>query len=367
MKIVLDARIIYTSTGRYVERLIDHLQNIDGQNEYIVLLLKKDFDRWQPKNPNFHKVQTNANPYTFAEQFELAWQLYRLRPDLVHFTAPHYPLLYFKKRVVTVHDLTLIDYVNKRDEGPIKNLYKHHLKPAVFKLLMQITARSATHIITPTNYVRNELISRFKADPNRLTTTYEAAETMAIRPRAYQPLAGKTYLLYVGNAYPYKNLERLAKAFSLTNLPNTLLVFVGKSDYFYQQLQQYVSQQKLSDIMFTGFIEDDELAWVYNHAKAYAVPSLSEGFGLPGLEAMLHGLPLASSNATCLPEVYGNAALYFNPEDTDDMAAVITKLMGDSALQKKLKDAGLKRVASFSWRRTAEQTHSIYQQILKGR
>ena len=112
-------------------------------------------------------------------------------------------------------------------------------------------------------------------------------------------------------------------------------------------------------------MEDDELNWLYAHTSAYLFPSLMEGFGLPGLEAMTHGAPVVSSDATCLPEVYGDAAAYFDPNDTETMAKSIAEVLDDAALRKKLVKNGYERLKDFSWRKTAEQTLEVYRDALK--
>ena len=131
MTIAIDARIIYTSTGRYVERLLHHLQTLDSTNKYIVLLLVKDYDKWQPQAGNFSKQLADFKPYTFQEQVGFYQLLQSLNADIVHFTMPQQPLLYSKPHITTIHDLTLVDYVNRRQEGCIKNFYRHTIKPAV--------------------------------------------------------------------------------------------------------------------------------------------------------------------------------------------------------------------------------------------
>lgn len=332
MKIVIDARILYTSTGRYVERLLEHLRDLDSENEYIVLLLDKDFDRWTPKSERFTKVIADFNPYTIAEQTSFLRLLNQLKPDLVHFTMPQHPILYIRPFVITIHDLTLIDFINPRLEGTIKDFYKQKVKPAAFSHVMRHATKASQHVITPTNFVRQQLIDRYHADPNKVTFTLESADPLAAKPTSYAPMKDKRFLLYVGNAYPYKNLERLIDAFTKQDDPDLHLVLAGKKEYFYEQLEKYVATKQIANVHFGGFVPDAELAWLYQNAELYVFPSLSEGFGLPGAEAMLYGLPLASSNATCLPEVYGDAAVYFNPQDTADMARVIKDTLADKTV-----------------------------------
>jgi len=142
------------------------------------------------------------------------------------------------------------------------------------------------------------------------------------------------------------------------------LVLVGKTDDNYRRLQAAVEQQGIKNVLFTGFVSEGQLRWLYEHARAYVFPSLSEGFGLPGLEAMAHGCPLLSSSATCLPEVYQNAALYFNPADIADIADKITALLDNPPLAQKLAVEGQELLNSYSWQRMAEQTLDVYRQAL---
>jgi glycosyltransferase involved in cell wall biosynthesis len=363
MKIAIDARILYTSTGRYVERLLEYLQQLDTQNEYVVLLLQKDFERWHPTGANFTKVVADFAPYTFGEQIGFRRLLNSLQLDLVHFTMPNGPASYGGRFVTTVHDLTLIDFVNARKTNLLKNFYKHTIKPAVFKRLIARTVHQATHLITPTDYVRQDIIKRFGVPESQITVTLEAADAFAADPEPVSPLKQEKFILAVGNAYPYKNLQRLIDA--TANVDGLVLALAGKPDYFYEQLDDYVVTKGYTHVRFLGHVSDGQLAWLYRHTALYAFPSLSEGFGLPGLEAMQYGAPVAAANATSLPEVYGDAAVYFDPENTERMAATLRQTLHDPKKIAELKAAGAKQVAKYSWKRTAEQTLEVYKNALK--
>ncbi len=367
MKIAVDARIIYTSTGRYVERLLHHLQELDTSNEYVVMLLAKDFDRWQPTAPNFSKVVADYPPYTFAEQVNFAVQLYKLQADVVHFTMPNFPILYFRPHVTTVHDLTLITFINKRKLGLLKGIYKNVLKPFVFKLIIWLIVHGSREIITPTEYVKGEIVRRLRVKDWRITVTYESAEVSVSEAEEYSQLKDEKYILYVGNAYPYKNLEQLINAFALIKDSGHKLVLVGKKDFFYEQLEKSTQEENIQNVIFTGFVSDEELTWLYANATCFVFPSLSEGFGLPGLEAMLLGLPVAASNATSLPEVYGNAAIYFDPNDPIDIADKVSGLINNPSLRKQLALSGSERVAHFSWERMARLTMAVYKDAVRKR
>lgn len=364
MKVAIDARIMYTSTGRYVERLLHHLQQIDKDSRYLVLLDEKDMGKWQPTSPNFSKVACSAPPYTLREQLQFAWQLYQLRVDLVHFTMPQHPLLYLKKHVVTVHDLTLMDFVNKRIENPVKDLYKYSLKPAVFKIFMRISSWKVPYFIVPTQTVKHSMVHRLGTKSEKIAVTYEAADPIDAEPEPITKLIDKRFVFYVGNATPHKNLDRLIEAYKIINNPELYLVLAGKPDYFYQKLEQMVADKKLTRVIFMGWISDGQLAWLYKNTQIYIFPSLAEGFGLPGLEAMEAGAPVASSAIPTLKEVYAEAAEYFDPTDASDIAATITNLLADKARRQELIKRGKLQVKKYSWRRMAKQTLAAYKSTL---
>jgi glycosyltransferase involved in cell wall biosynthesis len=361
MKIAIDARIISISTGRYVERLLHHLQKIDHNNEYLVLLLAKDYETWQPSAPNFKKVKADFPIYSIAEQIHLLKLLRRLKPDLVHFTMPNHPVLYWGKHVTTIHDLTLIDYVNKRKEGPLKDIVKNVIKPAIFRGVMWWAATQSTAVITPSKHVREQLIRRFGARGGRVSVTYEAAEPLAAKPEAADLGQGDNFIMYCGNAFPYKNLWRLIRAYNLLHRPDLKLVLVGKKEYFYEQLEVRTKARGIEGVVFTGFIPDAQLAYLYKQAKLFVFPSLSEGFGLPPLEAMNYGVPVLAARSSCLPEVMGNGAHYFDPDSTESLVKELEGLLDDDERRTELAQAGSEKVKQYSWERMAELTLSIYE------
>lgn len=364
-RIAIDARIIYTTTGRYIENLIRNLAEIDTVNEYIVLLDPKDIDRFDVPNMRFSKVAAPYEQFSFAEQFGFRGLLGRINADLVHFTVPHRPVLYFGKQVTTVHDLTLLKTYNSD-----KNWLIFHAKQFVGRFVFWSIARTSNRIITPTEFVKKDyqLFAHIKSD--KITVTYEgAAETLASQePIDY--LVGKQFLLCVGNQSDYKNIRRLMQAHQELRKVNPELLLVcagklsGKNGVTLVRNKQWASEQGYEGIIYTDFVSDEQLSWLYHHCATYVFPSLMEGFGLPGLEAMACGAPVASSNATCLPEVYGDAAHYFNPLDTNDMVRAISDILDNEHLRNGLIAKGFSRVGQFSWQRMTQQTLDVYQQVL---
>lgn len=163
----------------------------------------------------------------------------------------------------------------------------------------------------------------------------------------------KKYLLYVGNFYPHKNLKKMILAFEKiikeTNL-DYCLILVGGSVY-----------GRKNRIIITGYVDDHELNNLYRGADLYIFPSLYEGFGLPALEAMKRNVAVVSSNTSCLPEVLGNAALYFDPSSVEDMAEKIKRVLLNKDIKNNLIKKGLERLKNYDWQRTAEETLKIYE------
>ena len=358
--IVIDARIINSSTGTYVQRLLHHLQQIDREHQYTVLVPTKDLTFWQPTNPRFTVQGIDVKNYSLTEQLGFRRQLDSLDADLVHFCMPQQPILYRGRTVTTVHDLTLLRTYNSD-----KNWFVFRFKQLIGRGVFRRIARTNRHIITPSEYTRREYIEFSRISPERVTVTYEAAEP-AIGVTEPYPLPSKRYLLYVGAQSDYKNIRRLAAAHQKLRAtrPELGLVLVGRQDAAARANEAHFTEQGYQGIVFTGFLPDAQRNWLYQHADAYVFPSLMEGFGLPGLEAMAHGAPVASSNATCLPEIYGSAARYFDPTDTDQMAATIAGVIDEEAVRQALISAGTAQLKKYSWRRMAQQTLNVYNEAL---
>lgn len=362
--IVIDARIINSSTGRYVERLLTYLSQIDHKNSYTVLVPTKDKDYWRPNSSsqdNFQIKTVDFANYSFAEQLNFNFYLQKLKPDLVHFCMPQQPLLYRGKTVTTFHDLTLLNTYNS-DKGWIK----YHLKQAVGRLAFKKILAKNNAIITPCKFTKTELQTFTNIAENKIKVIYESAEPSINNPLKYSS-AFKKYLLYVGQQSDYKNIKRLGDAHQLllAKYPDLGLILVGKKNASTQTNENYFTNRQYKNIVFAGFVPDNQLSWLYSHAEAYVFPSLMEGFGLPGLEAMAHNTAVISSNATCLPEVYGKAARYFNPTDSSDIAQKIDEVLSSPALRQTLINNGRTQLKKYSWKKMAQETLAVYENVLK--
>tara|TARA_B100001105_G_C22386914_1_gene442419 strand:- start:136 stop:1224 length:1089 start_codon:yes stop_codon:yes gene_type:complete len=359
MHIAIDARIINSSTGRYVERLLHYLQQVDTTNSYTILVRKKDKDFWKPSGKNFAVEVADFDNYSLGEQVGFKKFLDQLSPDLVHFCMPQQPIGYRGKTVTTFHDLTLVKTYNSD-----KNWLVFHLKQQVGKWVFKKVARKSDHIIAISEYTKKDLQDFVDIPDEKMSVIYEAGETTAGNTKPYK-LPFKRYIMFVGQQSDYKNIKRLGDAHQklLKEHPDLGLVLVGRKKAAELKNEAYFTDKNYKNILFTDFVEDDELNWLYKHTEAYIFPSLMEGFGLPGLEAMSHGVPVVSSNATCLPEVYGDAAEYFNPLNTDDIAQTINAVLKSKPRQSELTTAGYKRIKKFSWKKMAKETHNVYMSV----
>lgn len=362
--IVIDARIRRSSSGRYTDRLLDHLQAIDKENKYTVLV--EPSDEWQPTNKNFKALACKYKRFSLnpIKQISFSRFLYKLDPTLLHFSMTgHQPLFYFGKQITTTHDLTMYKFARP---GRLPK-WLHALRMLGYRLLMWQAHRKAERIIVPTEYVRDALAKYHLFTNRKITVTYEASEPVLPGKAVAPETAPEKFILYVGSCFPHKNMRRLVQAMDLVNAkyPDVKLVHAGKMDLYAKRLRRWVKTNgKAGKVEFLGFTSDEELKWLYQNAAAYVFPSLSEGFGLPGLEAMVHGCPVVSSNATCLPEVYGNAAEYFDPLNVEEMAGAINKILGSEKRQKELVELGKKQAGRYSWQRMAEQTLEVYKEVL---
>lgn len=361
--IVIEARNLPTSTGRYVEMLVRYLEKVDTVNRYSVLMYPDKMDKWTPTNPNFTAVPCPYKEYSFAEQLGFKHQLDKLKPDLVHFSMPQQPVLYRGNVVTTIQDLTTARFRN-----PDKNVVIFWVKQQVYKWLIKYISRKSTRLIAISDFVRHDIAEYAKVSLDKITVTHEAVDDFDEPAEEMEFLKDKQFIMGDGRARPHKNLGRQIQAFAKLHkaYPDLYFLLTGKQDKAIDEHKRTIEQLGLSEhIIIAGFIPDGQLKWAMAHCQAYVWASLSEGFGLPPLEAMLHGAPVASSNVSCMPEVLGDAAHYFDPYDTDDMARAISEMINDTKLQDKLKKRGAKQVKSYSWQRMAEQTLTVYTEALK--
>jgi len=363
MKIALDARMLNESgIGRYIRNLIKELQKVDSENEYFVLLLEKDFNSLK-LNENFKKVLADIRWYGLAEQIRLPSIINKLKPDLVHFPHFNVPIFFKGKFVVTIHDLIHQHFQMRR--ATLHDPLTYKVKQIGYKVIFKNAIKKSEKILVPSNYVKNLLTYDWGVKNEKIVVTPEAVDDKIIeksqillkRLNIRQP-----YIFYVGNAHPHKNVEGLIRVFrELRGKYQYLqLVLAGGDHYFWQRVRKDFQDP---NIIYTGTVSDEELVALYKGAKAFVMPSFEEGFGIPLLEAMACGCPVVSSNAGALQEVGGNAAIYFDPHNLEDMIQKISQALNSENLRKSLIEKGKQRVKLFSWEKLARQTLEVYHSV----
>jgi len=365
MKIGVDARLhSQTGVGRYIRNLICELARIDGKNSYVVFLTGGDFETFKLPDKNWKKVRVNVRWHTLREQLVMPFILYKERLDLVHFPYFNVPIFYFRRYIVTIHDLTHLHFDTGRASTLPWVLYK--LKRIGMKIILSKAIKRAEKVIAVSKATKREIVEHFGVDSKKIKVIYEGVDDKIIKAKGEDlKVRGLgRFILYVGNAYPHKNLERLIEAFGefkkRADAKEIKLVLVGPDDYFYRQLKKKTDN---SDIIFFGPADDRQLNSFYSRAEFLVLPSLMEGFGLVGLEAMSLGCPVVASDIEVLREVYGCAAMFFNPKDIGGLASKMEKFIKDKELRVKLIKKGKERAGIFSWRRMGKETLKTYQAL----
>ena len=373
MRVGIDARFVGpqgTGLGKYTEKLIVNLAKIDGISSYFIFLKKSNWDYLKlPKN--FTKVLADVPWYSLEEQYKMPAIFSTQNLDLLH--VPHFnvPISLKGKFIVTIHDL--IHHKFSEYAATTKNPIIFKLKRFAYKKVITHAVKKCAKILTPSNYVKDEIVKIFEINPDKIVVTYEAAEEEYFINREPSTVNRQPFLIYVGNAYPHKNLEKLLDAVQLLNKnPTSLpshksinLIIVCPRDVFSQRLNHQIKERNLTKFVeVKGYLSSGELVTLFEKASAYVFPSLSEGFGIPGLNAMAVGLPVVASDIPVLKEVYGDAALYFNPHEAQDIAAKIAKVITSRKTKLDLILEGREQVKKYSWQKMVRQTLKVYEEVV---
>lgn len=300
------------------------------------------------------------------EQFVQPFTLRHERIELLHGLAFAGPLAISIPWVVTVYDLSFMRYPQS-----FNTANRVYLTWAVRNSL-----RRANRVIAISESTRRDLISIFGAKPDLVTVVYcgadpafapsnNHAEVEALRARRGLP---DRFILHVGTIEPRKNIARLVRAFArakrAARLPHKL-VLIGARGWKYTEVDRTIEQENMQDeVIFAGYVPQDELPLWYRAADLFAYPSIYEGFGMPPLDAMASGIPVITSNAASLPEVVGDAALQVAPDDEGALADALVRAVTDRALREQMIARGLAQAAQFSWTRAARETADIYRTVL---
>jgi len=315
MKVVIDGRMWNeTGIGRYIRNLVYGLEKVDAKNDYYILLLAKEYNNLKLK-ANFHKVLLNVSWYTINEQIRLYKTVSKISPDVFHAPNINFPFFYKGKMIVTVHDLIMVEKIENEN-------FKRMLKRVILRFLLKHSLSKVSSIITVSNYTKNAVISDFSVDESKINTIYNC-----IKPARNLNMVDSItsdYIIYVGNTYGHKNVQFLID--SIEDIGKRLVI-VGKEDKNVKRLKKIVKKKNLEDLVtFTGFVDDRKLAKLYANAYAFVFPTMREGYGLPGLEAMNFNCPVVCSDIQVLHEVYKEGALFFKVNNLESLKEQLKKL-----------------------------------------
>ncbi len=328
-KVGIDARLYsQTGVGTYLKNFLHYLEESDTLDVvFYVYLLDKDFDKCDLPDKKFVKRRADFLWHSFSEQLGFLMMLYKDNLDLMHFTYFSYPILYFKKFIATVHDVTPLLF--KTGRASTKNSLIYQIKHSVFKIILYTQVRLAKKIITPTDYVKEELVKIYGSIlNNKIERIYEGVNWQLQVEKINGKLEKKykDFFVYIGNFYPHKNVERLIRAFALVESKQNLIL-IGPDDFFAGRLKKIVARLRLTNVKFVDNPTISDLKFFYSKAKALVHPSLSEGFGLTLIEAAYCHCPIIASNIRVFREIFGDSYMSFNPENEKDIASKIKKYL----------------------------------------
>lgn len=373
MRIGIDARTLsgrFTGDRTYWRGLIEGLAEVDKENEYLLYLKAGVEGEPLTIGPNF-TFRTVPKPANDALWMQTAFPaaLRRDRIDVAH-TQYNTPLFGTPCPIVTtIHDVTFA-------------LFPEHFLPKdrfILNRFVPGSMRRAARVIAVSESTRRDILRTYKKqiDPDKVVTTLLAADRRFVPPSTQESaresannkydLRGLPYILSVGVMQPRKNLPLLLDAFALMKLgplaPPHLLVVAGKRGWKNEELDAQLAKlpaEVSSQIVFTGYVPDEDLPTLYGGADAFCYPSVYEGFGLPPLEAMACGCPVLCSRVSSLPEVVGDAGILLPSNDSDAWATALEKLIGNDNIRERWRGHGLERARLFSWKKTAEGTLAVY-------
>jgi glycosyltransferase involved in cell wall biosynthesis len=299
-------------------------------------------------------------------QVQIGWQVQRLGLQMVHDPTGTGPLgLCLAKRVTTIHDV--IPFVNPKACTTLDRL--------IYRFWLPVIVQRMDAVITVSSFSKLDLSKYLNIPGRNIFVTYQATDSKfrLLAEAEIAPVLGRNgvarpYILYVGSLEPRKNLLRLLDAYQqvLKWSRHWRLIIVGARNYWKSSpVAEKVKQLGLQgQVIFTGYISDEDLPSLYNAADLFVFPSLYEGFGLPVLEAMACGTPVVTSNSSSLPEVAGDAAILVDPYSVEAIYAAMRRVLEDPELAKELRRRGLERALQFTWEKTARETIAVYEKVL---
>jgi glycosyltransferase involved in cell wall biosynthesis len=373
MKILVNSLLsngCFSGVQYATENLLQAISCRKPSVDYIETLVSKDYGGVLKEKDNFHLQDAgfstaNRGRRIFYENFRLGSYFSNNGFDLYHSAGYVLPFFSGIPSIVTIHDLIAIDFPQ----------YCKNETALYYGLFLPRSIHKAKKIIAVSDTVKRDILRHFVLDPDKIEVIYHGVESIFRKITCEESLERVTrkyklppgFLLYVGNLEPKKNIRRLIEAYMELRRHAGIrqkLVIAGRKGWKYDDIFQIVKREKMEqDILFTGYVEREDLPCVYSLADLFIFPSLYEGFGLPVLEAMACELPVLISNQGALPEIAGEIYPQVDAYNVEDIAKKILVLLGDPELRAKNISYGIKRIKQFSWEKAADETLAVYKKI----
>jgi len=367
MKIGIDAREFLsarmTGIGRYLWHFLKYATTSNYPHEYVLFCNQETHI---PFNlPKLKKVIITEKITLIWDQVLLPLNIAREKIDVL--LTPYFKAPFFlpSKMVLIINDLIPLFF--PEEHRLFKRIY--------FRFMCGMAARRATRIIAISANSRDDIVKFLKLPADKIMVVHLGVEERfrssdirieEIRRKYTLP---QKFILYVGNLSPHKNVQGLIKSYA--SLPLNLreqykLVLGGpRSDKYFSYIEKLAREMELTrDVVFTSFIEEKDLPAVYHMSSLFAFPSLYEGFGLPPLEAMVCGCPVVSSNTSSMPEVLGDAALFFNPYNVEEMSFAIRQMLEDENLRNRFRQKGLERAKLFTFEKMTNRILEVFKSVI---
>lgn len=366
MRIGIDARFVQganTGVTNYLLNLLRGIAREDKRSIYNIFLSDPDYSNRIPSSSNFH-IRINTLPALLWKNLWLPGKSRQLKIDAMHFPAYTASFVEMKNTIVTIPDV--IHKVNPYWFSR-KELF-------LIELPVRMAIKKARKIIAISESTKRDIIRYYNISPEKIAVTLLAADS------SFAPIAGQMsladvknkynlssdFILCVGVLFKRRNIERLLKAFSILKKKKGIehkLVMVGPGRT-YSPLGRYIDSYGLKgEVVYLGYVEQEDMPLLYNAASFFVYPSLYEGFGLPVLEAMSCGKAVITSNVSSLPEVAGDAGLLIDPYNTRELCEAMLRLIGDISFRKSIEEKALLRSKAFSWDRMSRETIKVYEEL----
>jgi glycosyltransferase involved in cell wall biosynthesis len=365
MIIGIDGHMLGDHSGGNESYYRNILREMVVSSDDIVYLFVRDTIEADEYKDKFRVIKFRSKSAFLRNFYELDLLCKKYQVEVLH-TQYFIPFIRHCKVVCTIHDICFEHY---------KDIFikKEYLRQ---KILIPYAAKHSDYIFTVSEYSKNDIVKQYRIKPEKVIVTYNAVNqrfhTLDKNDLNEEELRGKfgigkaKYILTVGNLQPRKNIPRLIEAFNLWNKQNNhdvKLVIVGKKAWLYSDVIKAVNK-KPESIVLTDYVSDEDLIRLYNGAECFIYPSFFEGFGIPPLEAMACGIPVAVANTTSLPEVVGNAGLYFDPFMISSIADAIDRLMNYKDRNEMIKK-GFNQVGKFHWNDSAGLIVDTYHRTVR--